>query len=624
MLLVELLCDDDAACGMVFQSLSITDVLSCAQVCKQLRQLAVDMLQTGVHSTSILERGTSISGVALLRIATQRLDPVSVLRVDVSDCTELTKAQISNAVAALPSIEELIALRVGPGSWSSKHMAKLLSSAPPSLKRFRIDVLVEMKNDLHEGSAFLEALANPLVMVEKLTLISDNVTRSAKPLVGGADAAAVAAAAAAAAAAADEAAASLAAVDIGDDLHNADDVGEDTADMASAQAADLSRLGGVLLPTGNAPSALQELDASSGALDVPGASSLLLAPLLASPGCALRCLSVCHLSRSGLRSLAQAVSQNATLCTLSLNSNMIYGSATAHLAQALKGHEALTSLSLDHNPVLDAGGSALAAVLPSTRIDSLSLCFTGVADRTCAALGLALGTASCRLRDLKLTGNRVTSAGAGDLAASLGSLRSLDLTANITMDADGTVALAKALPGSSLRALRLAGCKVDKKACSRLAAALVQSRLALLDISCNHFGSAGSDELAWVLGECESLATLNLSDCNIEDEGADELLDALTDADTPAKSLRSLDLRWNKLSAPKHQGGNGVSADPRVDASCQKQQTAADRQSAHLEQTFQQSKAAGKKVYVPKWAREQQQKSKARSTASGGTGSAMS
>ena len=65
--------------------------------------------------------------------------------------------------------------------------------------------------------------------------------------------------------------------------------------------------------------------------------------------------------------------------------------------------------------------------------------------------------------------------------------------------------------------------------------------------------------------------------------------------------------------------GDGSLADARVDAGSQKQQTAAERQSAHLEQTWQEAKAAGKKVYVPKWLREQQKKK----GGSGGTGSAM-
>ena len=62
---------------------------------------------------------------------------------------------------------------------------------------------------------------------------------------------------------------------------------------------------------------------------------------------------------------------------------------------------------------------------------------------------------------------------------------------------------------------------MDKKACSRLAAALLSSPLSCLDLDGNHFGNDGSDELAWVLGRCEALTSLNLADCYIEDEGVD-------------------------------------------------------------------------------------------------------
>ena len=136
-----------------------------------------------------------------------------------------------------------------------------------------------------------------------------------------------------------------------------------------------------------------------------------------------------------------------------------------------------------------------------------------------------------------------------------------------------------------------------------------------------------------MLGECDALTNLNLSDCDLDDEAADELLEALTGGGESGgdesgggegggagkqQPLRRLDLRWNKLSAPKHGNGNGVSADPRVDAGSQKQKSAADRQTAHLEKTWQEAKAAGKKVYKPKWVREQE-KGKTKS----GTGSAM-
>ena len=67
------------------------------------------------------------------------------------------------------------------------------------------------------------------------------------------------------------------------------------------------------------------------------------------------------------------------------------------------------------------------------------------------------------------------------------------------LPAQAAAELAKALPGSRLRTLLLAGCKVDKKGCARIAAALPRSpTLTCLDLSSNHF-AAGADELAWAL-----------------------------------------------------------------------------------------------------------------------------
>ena len=594
--------------------LSTSDVKSCSAVSTNLQRSLHEHMKT---TSEIIEHGTAIKGASLMLLV-QQFAKVPLLRMDVSLCKELTKAAITSAVAACPALQELVALGVGPGSWASKHLTKLLAGAPASLKSVRIDVLLEMKNDLHDGSELLSALSHPAVRVEKLTLISDNVT-CGKSM-------------AAADAVGDEAAAAIGAVDIGDPEASGveesfGDAGDEDATAQGEAAEGLARLARALLPAcrsdAAAPTApLLELDASSGALDVAGAASRLLVPLLTVPGCALACLAICRLSRSAMSLLATAVSENASLQTLTLPSNMIMRSGMGSLAAGLTGHATLTALNLDHNPILDPGGETLAAILPTTRLASLSLNFTGVANGTCRALAAALShpDRGCRLRSLRLSGNRLTSDGVSALASSLGGLISLDLTANLHMDSDGTCALAKALPGSSLRALALAGCKVDKKACGRLAAALVQSRLTHLDLSSNHFGNGGSDELAWVLGACESLEALNLADCTLEDEAADELLEALTDDDAPV-NLAQLDLRWNKLTAAKHQGGKGISADARVNASSQKQQTASERQTAYLEHTFQQAKQAGKKVYVPKWLREQQKAQGGGRSA--GTGSAM-
>jgi hypothetical protein len=611
----------------IVASLSTSDALSCAQVSTSLRALG----EACVHADAIHESSTPVTGDALLWMAAVRLGG-RCQRISLVDCENITKAQIAAAVAACPALVELTALRVGPGSWSARHLARLFDSAPPGLRRVAIDLRLEMKKDLHEGSPALSALANPALHLEKLTLISDNVTSARAPEnIAPADMEAAGAALAAA---------------------NADDAAGDAAEVSAAGelVEAMGRLCAALTRAGaggdgdgdDAALAVVELDACSGALSVPGAATRLLVPLL-DERCRLRRLSACHLSRAAVRALAAAVQRNSSLHTLALSSNLICSSAVGHLVASLGGHASLTTLHLAHNPFLDAGGTALAAALPSTRVSDLSLAFTGVADRTCEALALVLAGDAPALRRLNLSGNCISTAGCASLAARLGPLAELDLAANTRMDAAAAVAIATALGGSALRSLRLAGCKVDRKGCSRLAAALLtSSHLAHLDLSSNHFGSAGSDKLAWALGDCAALRSLSLADCAIEDDGADELLEALVggaasgddgddgDGDggaAPAR-LQRLDLRWNKLSA-KHQGGRGVSADVRANASGQKQHTAADRQTAHLEQTWREAKS--KKVQrVPKWVREQQkqqqqqQQQQQQGGGAGGAGSAMS
>jgi hypothetical protein len=125
-------------------------------------------------------------------------------------------------------------------------------------------------------------------------------------------------------------------------------------------------------------------------------------------------------------------------------------------------------------------------------------------------------------------------------------------------------------------------------------------------------------EIAWVLGQCDCLETLSLADCDLRDEAADELLEALPDA----PKLRALDLRWNRFEKG-HRDGKGVSADARVDASSQKAKSAAERQSEALDASFVAYQKGGKKAaYRPKWTRGQT--SGDRAGASGSTARAVS
>lgn len=610
--------------------LTTPDKLTVACVCSRLRELCEASLSSSPLTLNV--HGSALSGKQLLWIAKERLRGECV-RLDVSRCEALTKANIATVLTACPSLTQMAAIGVGPGSWSAKHIERLLAAAPPRAAILRLDARLELKNDCDEDSSLLSAFADGKVQLERLTLVADNVTAAvlrADEADGPASATAV-----------DAAAAALAHVDITDRVGAAANDEQYDEPPSDEQAASLGRLSAALQAQ---QGSLIELDASSGALGVPGAAVIVLAPLLSADGCRLRVLMACNLTRGVMPHLAPSLSANRSISVLELNSNLIYGAAIHQLAQALDGHPALTRLSLEHNPILDGGGAALASsLLLSTRLTYLSLRFTGVADGTCDAIARALapptpGEARGRssLTHLVLAGNRISTAGVSAIAASgLGALRTLDLNANLLLSGEATIEVAKALPASRVRTLSLAGCKVDKKACAKLASALPRSVVTNLDLSCNHFQSSGSDEIAFILNECEALRVLSLADCDLDDDAADELLDGLSadkddddDGDgsdgTPGTQrptpLVSLDLRWNRLQ-DKHLMGRGISADARVDVGSQKQQSAADRQTAHLEATFAQAKAAGKKVYVPKWAREQQKMKKGGGGA--GTGSAV-
>ena len=180
---------------IVGSHLQSADTLSCACVCSALRHLCE------AHLPRVNVRGSAISGAQLLWLTKVRLTGACE-SLDVSDCEHLTKAHVAAAVAASPKLRALTALRVGPGSWSAKHLAKLISASPSTLASARLDVRAELKNDLHVDSPLLAALVNVAVRAERLTLIADNVSQGPSPAGTHGDATGDGPAAAAAAAAA--------------------------------------------------------------------------------------------------------------------------------------------------------------------------------------------------------------------------------------------------------------------------------------------------------------------------------------------------------------------------------------------------------------------------------------
>ena len=88
--------------------------------------------------------------------------------------------------------------------------------------------------------------------------------------------------------------------------------------------------------------------------------------------------------------------------------------------------------------------------------------------------------------------------------------------------------------------------RIRAEGAGRLAAALGQcASLAYLDLSVNNIGDEGAESLATVLGQCASLAHLDLGRNRIGDEGAGRLAAVLRQC----ASLAHLDLSGNSIGA---------------------------------------------------------------------------
>ena len=150
------------------------DLLACASASTALQDLCNETLR---HDPTLRLRGPDVTGASLLWLVQQRMGGACE-RLDVTGCTGITKANVAQAVATSPALIELVALSCGPSAWTVKTTRTLLEAAPPSLRVAKLDVRLELKNDLHADSALLASMNHPAVCVQRLILIADNLTRA--------------------------------------------------------------------------------------------------------------------------------------------------------------------------------------------------------------------------------------------------------------------------------------------------------------------------------------------------------------------------------------------------------------------------------------------------------------
>ena len=548
---------------LVTDHLDVFARLACACTCKALLADWDDRLQCG----KLFLSGEAVSDRFLLWL----LRRVPVVRsLDVDECDQLSRAGIRRAIqfGNTRSMTELRAHSVGGASWSVDELRELIDACP-SLKVLHADcrakgVGADQLNVFNNG----EMAIRPRKLVLHSTLSLTAAQGAGGPAAGPAGPAEEAAHAGAqqleqAAMNAEVAAAAPAGAGAPQPVEPA----PLPAPAAPEAAAHASTALGITLQ--RCRESLEEVDARSGMLDEESVAEL--SDLVGATGSTLRRLLIpgsCRFNDDAMQVLAAALKRSERLELLQLGCSSINAAGARTLAGALTANTSLRQLELQHNPLLDAGASALGhALAANTSLRTLAVPFTGLGDGACAALARALREGST-LETLDLAGNRLTAAGVSDLSAALPSasaLTSLCLTANAGVGARGAMAIAAVLPQCQLTTLRLDGCNTGPSPCGRLAAALVGSSIAEVDLSSNEIGDLGAWELAWRMPDCAALRDVKLASNEIEDDGAEELLVALT----AAAHIRSLDLRGNRL-AQKGETARGLSATRRANVAFQR------------------------------------------------------
>ncbi|XP_037371520.1 NACHT, LRR and PYD domains-containing protein 5 [Talpa occidentalis] len=255
------------------------------------------------------------------------------------------------------------------------------------------------------------------------------------------------------------------------------------------------------------------------------------------PSCSLESLRLdrCGLPRACAPEIARILETCQSLQCLSLAGNRLGGRGVGPLREALEASPcALQRLVLGSCGLSTADCRDLAAGLGSNR--SLThLCLSGNAlgSEGASALCQALRRPGCGLQRLLLDGCDLDVAACGFLAFALmdnPQLTHLSLSANPVRD-DGARLLCEAVasPACHLRDLALAGCRLTAACCKSLAAAVGRSRhLRALDLAANALGDAGVAALCEGLKQRGStLERLGLEACELTDAGCEALSSAL-------------------------------------------------------------------------------------------------
>ncbi|KAM9779661.1 LOW QUALITY PROTEIN: NACHT, LRR and PYD domains-containing protein 3-like [Neosynchiropus ocellatus] len=326
------------------------------------------------------------------------------------------------------------------------------------------------------------------------------------------------------------------------------------------------RSGSLLSSVLSSPSSrLTQLDLSQNQDLDPGVE--LLSAGLKSPHCHLETLSLscCGLSeRSGSLLSSVLSSPSSRLTQLDLSQNWhLQDPGVELLSAGLKSpHCHLETLSLSWCGLSERSGSLLSSVLssPSSRLTQLDLSENqDLKDPGVELLSAGLKSPHCHLETLSLSSCGLSERSGSLLSSVLSSpssrLTQLDLSENQDLQDPGVELLSAGLksPHCHLETLSLSECGLSERSGSLLSSVLSSpsSRLTQLDLSRNQDLKDPGVELlsAGLKSPHCHLETLSLSRCRISERGCASLASALT---SNPSHLRELDLSRN------HPGGPGL------------------------------------------------------------------
>ena len=246
-------------------------------------------------------------------------------------------------------------------------------------------------------------------------------------------------------------------------------------------------------------------------------------------------ISYCSIDDKGMKSLASALEMNGSLEELNLRGNdAVTGIGHMALGESLKRNRTLKTLNISYCSIDDQGMKSLASALEMNgSLEELDLTWNPAV----TGIGyMALGESLKRNRGLKtlnISQCCIDGQGVKSLASALemnGSLEELNLRGNVAITGIGHMALGESLKRNrGLKTLDISYCDIDDQGMKSLASALeINDSLEELNLRGNvAITGIGHMALGESLKRNRGLKTLNISSCGIDDQGVKSLASAL-------------------------------------------------------------------------------------------------